>query len=154
MGLIGLLQICMTCSVVILFLRHQRFSLVSLRGILVCSLKMLQDEEIILLLENIIRGGTSSVLGDRYVKSDGNKNIFYIDSITLYGWAMSESLAYDENNFGKNVNLEDILISPHDSDFGCFIEVDLRYPDEIKEKTKNFPIFPEIKVSPQDKFSD
>ena len=31
----------------------------------------------VLLLENIIRGGISSVLGDRYVKSDENEKIIY-----------------------------------------------------------------------------
>ena len=34
-------KICTNCSIVILFWRHQIFSMFSLRGILVCSLKML-----------------------------------------------------------------------------------------------------------------
>ena len=34
----------------------------------------------ILLLENIIRGGISSIMGDRYKKSDENKKILFIDS--------------------------------------------------------------------------
>ena len=34
----------------------------------------------ILLLENNIRGGISSVMGNRYVKSNDNKKILYIDS--------------------------------------------------------------------------
>ena len=44
----------------------------------------------ILLLENNIRGGISSVMGDRYVNSDKNKKIEYIDAINLYGWTMSD----------------------------------------------------------------
>ena len=32
-----------------------------------------------------------------------------------------------------------------------FFEVDLSYPDIIREKTKNFPIFPENKAIPKDK---
>ena len=36
------------------------------------NLQTLQDKDMILLLENIIRGGISSVMGDRYVKSDEN----------------------------------------------------------------------------------
>ena len=35
------------------------------------NLQTLQDKDMILLLENIIRGGISSVLSDGYVKSDG-----------------------------------------------------------------------------------
>ena len=47
--------------------------------------------------------------------------------------------------------LEEILNTPHDSDFGYFVEVDLRYPVNIKEKTKNFPFCPEHNVIPKDK---
>ena len=49
----------------------------------------------------------------------------------LYGWAMSESLPYDEIKFDKNVNLEDILNTLDDSCIGCFVETDLRYPEEL-----------------------
>ena len=45
------------------------------------KLQTLQDEEIILISENNIRVGVSSVLGDRYVKSDGNKKILYMHSV-------------------------------------------------------------------------
>ena len=39
------------------------------------NLQTLQDKDMILLLENNIRGGISSVMGDRYVISDENKKI-------------------------------------------------------------------------------
>ena len=39
------------------------------------KLQTLQDNDLILLIENNIRGGISSVIGDRYVKSDENKKI-------------------------------------------------------------------------------
>ena len=58
---------------------------------------------------------------------------------------MSEHLPYDEIKFDNNVKLEDTLKTPDDSDLGSFIEVDLKYPDNIKEKTKHFPFAPEIK---------
>ena len=35
-----------------------------------------------------------------------------------------------------------------------FIEVDLKYPNNIKEKTKNFPFCPEIKKIDPDKNND
>ena len=37
------------------------------------NLQTLQDKDMILLLENNIRGGISSVMGDRYIKSDYDK---------------------------------------------------------------------------------
>ena len=58
---------------------------------------------------------------------------------------MSEYLPYDKMKFGKNVKLEDISKIPDDSDIGYFFEVDLNYPDIIKEKTKYFPFRPENK---------
>ena len=114
----------------------------------------LQDKGMILLSENNIRGGISSVMGDRYVKSDENKKILYIDATNSYGHSMSESLPYDEIKFDNNVELEDILNTPDDSDIGYFIEIDLKYTDNRKEKTKHFPFAPVNKKINPDDFSD
>ena len=59
------------------------------------KLQTLQDKNLILLLENNIVGGISSVLGDRYVKSDETQNLFFIDAHSLHGYALSEYLLYD-----------------------------------------------------------
>ena len=50
--------------------------------------------------------------------------------------------------------LEEILNTPDDSDIGYFLEVDLKYPVNIKEKTKNFPFCPENKKIDPDKYND
>ena len=96
------------------------------------KLQTLQDKDMILLLENIIRGSLSSVMGDRYVISDENKKILYVDANNLYGWAMSDSLLYVEIKFDNNVKLENILKNPDDSDIGYFVEVNIKYPNNIK----------------------
>ena len=49
------------------------------------KLQTLQDKDLILLLESKIRGTINSVMGDRYVVSDDNKKILYIDAINPYG---------------------------------------------------------------------
>ena len=118
------------------------------------NLQTLQDKDMILLLENNIRGGILSIMGDRYVKSDENGKDLYFDANNLYRHSMSESLPYDEIKFDNDVKLEDILNTPDDSDIGYLIEVDLKYPNNIKEKTKNFPFCPENKKISPDKFSD
>ena len=59
------------------------------------KLQTLQDKDLILLLEKIIRGGISSVMGDRYVKSDEDKKI-YMNATSLYGHSRSQLLPYDE----------------------------------------------------------
>ena len=118
------------------------------------NIQTLQDKDMILLLENNIRGGISSVMGDRYIKSDDNKKILCVDSNNLYGHSMSQPLPFDEIKFNQNIELEDILNTPDDSDVGFFIEVDLKYPNNIKEKTKNLPFAPVNKKIIPAKFSD
>ena len=84
-------------------------------------------------------------MGDRYIKSDQNKKILYVEPNNLYGLAMSEYLPCDEIKFDRNVKLEEILNTSDDSDIGYFIEVDLKYPDNINYKTKKFPFASEKK---------
>ena len=118
------------------------------------KLQTLQDKDMILLLENNIRGGISSVMGDRYIKSDGNKKILYFDANNLYGDSMSQPLPYDEIKFDNEVELEDILNTPDDSDIGYFIEFDLKYPDNIKQKAKYLPFAPVNKKINPNTFND
>ena len=61
-----------------------------------------------MVIEKILRGGISSVLQDRYVKSDANKKILYVDATNIYGWAISDSYLLKQQKFDKNVNFEDI----------------------------------------------
>ena len=79
-------------------------------------------------------------MGDRYVKRDENKKILYIDANNSYGWAMCLYLPFDEFKFVSQSKLDDILNTPDDSEYGYFIEVDLRYPNNIK-KNKTFSIY-------------
>ena len=66
------------------------------------KLQTLQDKDMILLLENNKRGGISSVMGDRYVKSDQDKKILCFDAKKLYGLPMSQYLPYDEIKLDNN----------------------------------------------------
>ena len=124
------------------------------------KLQTLQDKDLILLIENNIRGGRSSVMGDRSVKSDENKKILYMDATNLYGHSMSQFLPYDEIEMWHGhpdlyMNwLEEILNTPDDNEIGYFLEVDLKYPDDIKEKTKHFPFCPENKKNIPNKYND
>ena len=115
------------------------------------KLQTLQDKDLILLIEKNIRGGISSVMGDRYVKSDENNKIIYADATNLYGHSMSQFLPYDEiemwhghpDKYWKWLDI--ILNTPNDADIGYFLEVDLKYPDNMKQKTKYSPFCPENK---------
>ena len=67
---------------------------------------------------------------------------------------MSQPLPYDEIKFDRIVKLEEILNTPDDSDIGYFIEADLKYPDNIQEKTKKFLFAPVNKKINSDDFSN
>ena len=47
------------------------------------TLQTLQDNDLIIFIEINMRGGISCVMGDRYVKSDENKKILYMDATKL-----------------------------------------------------------------------
>ena len=117
------------------------------------KLQTLQDKDMILLIENNIRGGISSVMGDRYVKLDENKMIISMDATILYAYSMSQMLPYNEIKFEKDICLEEILKTQDDNEIGYFLKVDLKYPDNIKEKTKNCLFCPEKKINPN-KYND
>ena len=53
------------------------------------KLDYITDDKLRLLDENIMRGGPSSCLGNRYVKR-GARKIVYEDVNNLYGWSMSQ----------------------------------------------------------------
>ena len=54
------------------------------------------------------------------------EKILYSDANNSYGWAMRDSLPYDEIEFDRNVKLEDILNSAQDSNFGFIIKAKLK----------------------------
>ena len=73
---------------------------------------------------------------------------------------MSQPLPYDEiemwhGHLDHYMNwLEEVLNTPDDNEIGHFLEVDLNYPDDIKEKTKHFAFCPENKKINPDKHND
>ena len=79
-------------------------------------------------------------MGDKYVISDDSKTIIYIDATNLYGHSMSQMLLYDEIEMWHGHpdlymnELEEISNNPDDNDVGFFVEVDLKYADDTKEK--------------------
>ena len=83
------------------------------------------------------------------------KKIIYMDATNLNGHSMIQPLPYDELDMWHGhpdlymTWLEEILNTPDDSDIVFFVEVDIKYPDNMKEKTKNFPYCPENEVLPK-----
>ena len=92
-------------------------------------------------------------MDDRYVKSDENKKIIIMDATNLHGHSMSQMLPYEGIEMWHGLpdlymnNLEEIVNTPDDNDVGYFMEVDLKYHDNIKKKTKYFPFAPKKSFS-------
>ena len=116
------------------------------------TLQALQDKDMILILENNIKGGISDVMGYRYVKSDDNEKILFFGANNLYGHSTSQPLPHDEIEMWHghpdlHMNkLQELLITPDDSDLGYLVEVDLRKSDIIKKKQKFFHFGLRIKL--------
>ena len=113
------------------------------------EIETLQDPDMILLFENLKKGGISLILGDRHCLANNkyiegfDKNlpsnfIFYIDQNNLYGNAMSENLPLNNLKWEN----EDYYYTGKP----CFVECDLIYTNEAKMKTWKYPLMPE-KVS-------
>ena len=108
------------------------------------NLQTLQDKDLNVTLENNISGVQSCVMGVRHVKSDDNKKISYIDANNIYGHFMSQPLPYDETEMWHGHpdlymnKLEKLINTSNASDIGYFVEVDLRDPDNLKEKQRIF----------------
>ena len=90
----------------------------------------------------------------RYIESDENTKLLYIDANNLYGWAMSQYLptgTFEKLYFPQQYELEqiveDLRFIPDNNPYGFFIECDLEYP---AEKTENFPLCPyQTKADPE-----
>ena len=115
-----------------------------------------------------IRGGVSSILGNRivecnnkllnpllnqpifkmgnipFVKQRTENHLLYYDAVGLYSVAMCKPLPTGEMEWCTA-----LTYTPSTSDsLGYIYEVDLHYPDNIKEKSKYYPLCPE-KVKPE-----
>ena len=59
------------------------------------KLQTLQGKDLVLSIEKNVRGGISSLMSDRYAKSEYKWKTLDIDANNLYDCGMSEYLAYD-----------------------------------------------------------
>ena len=112
----------------------------------------LSDIDQHLFIEKGLRGGISYI-AERYSKAnkeycpdyDPKKSstfIPYLHTKNLYGWAMNEYLPYCTSEWLENMVNYDIMSINDKSPIGCFLEVDLQYPDNLLELHNDFPLAP------------
>ena len=118
------------------------------------KLDYITDDKLRLLLENNMRGGPSSCMGNRYVKR-GERKIVYEDMNNLYGWSMSQYLPtgdFREIEVTRS-SVKRTLRTPDNDDHVFLIECDLEHPSSIHKKPKYFPFLPDKKTPKVEDFS-
>ena len=101
-----------------------------------------------------MRGGISCICKwhnkseNKYTRSNHKnkrkKFISYWDANNLHGWAMSQALPYGEFDWLSKKEINGFCLnSISDSSVGCFLEVDLEYPDELHDLHIDYPLAPE-----------
>ena len=100
------------------------------------------------------RGGICGIMGDKIVNNGetwtkSHRNIWYIDTNNLYGYAMMQKLPYKDIQFTTNTTLDPrsgfldtILNTPDDSDHDYSIVCDIDYTNECKERTEQLALMP------------
>ena len=79
------------------------------------KLQTLQAKGLFLIFEIIIHGAISSVIRDRYIKSDETKKMLCIDANILYGPSISQHLLIDEIKAHRDIKVKAILSYPDES---------------------------------------
>lgn len=134
------------------------------------KLELLSDPDMLLMVENGIRGGISMIshryskANNKYMGSDYDPNkpskfITYLDSNNLYGWAMSKALpthGFKWMNESELANWKSVTstsgsassasgtcASSSKEGVGAILEVDLEYPKELHDLHNCYPLAPE-----------
>ena len=120
------------------------------------ELELLSDIDMLLMVENGIRGGIS-IISNRYGEAnnkymkDFNKNklskfLMYLDANNLYGCAMSEKLPTNgfkwltDKEIQKLYNNQIVQVWEKTP---CILEVDLEYLEELHDAHNDYPFCPE-----------
>ena len=121
-----------------------------------CELTLLNDPAMFEIMNRNLRGGVSMIMkrhaqannkymGDAFDPNKSSSYIMYLDANNLYGWAMSESLPYDDFQWlsAEECQAIDWRVQTEDQEYGYFVECDLVYPDELHDAHNDYPLAPE-----------
>ena len=120
------------------------------------ELELLSDLDMLLMVENGIRGGIS-IISNRYGEAnnkymkDYNKNkpskyLMYLDANNLYGCAMSEKLPTHGFKWLSNKEIQKLYnnqVVQVWERYPCILEVDLEYPEKLHDSNNDYPFCPE-----------
>ena len=121
------------------------------------KLELLSDEEMLLMIEEGIRGGISIIsnrygeANNKYMRKGFNKNkpskyLMYLDAYNLYGGAMSEKLPTHGFKWLLDGEIEKLFnnqVLQVWEKIPCILEVDLEYPENLHDLHNDYPFCPE-----------
>jgi len=129
------------------------------------KLQLLDDIDMVLMIENGIRGGVS-LISKKYAKANNphvpdydpskpNTWITYLDMNNLYGTCMSDPLPEKDFEWLSEDRIQslDILSIDDNAETGYIFEVDLEYPPHLHDQDSDFPVCPETLTITQDMLS-
>ena len=118
------------------------------------ELELLTDLDMHLFIERGMMGGISMVskrharannpLVEGYNPAKPTSYITYLDANNLYGWAMSQPLPKGGFHWKRAMPTEEQImkIGPN-AKKGWILEVDLEYPEDLRDSHKDYPLAPE-----------
>ena len=115
------------------------------------DIELLTDREHLEMVENMVRGGVASVFDKKFFKANNryvaehNYNTYgvLLDANNLYGGIMEKfPLPISSFETAQEFNLERILATTNDSEYGFVLEVDLHYPVRLHDGHEDFPLAP------------
>ena len=118
------------------------------------DLHLLTVREQLELVENMMRGGVSSIYEQRlfqanncnlpnYVASKPSTYALMLDANNLYGGVMqNDHLPLKDFALDAHITLEEVLKISSTAQHGHIIEVDIDYPHEFHEARQDFPLAP------------
>ena len=120
------------------------------------KLELLSNIDMLLMIENGIRGGVSMVsnrygkANNKYMKNFNKKKLIkylaYLDANNLYGWAMLQKLPVGGFKWMTNKEIENLFNNQIVQEWEktpCILEVDLIYPEELHDLHNDYPLCPE-----------
>ena len=118
------------------------------------ELELLSDIDMLRMVEQGIRGGTSTVstrysranniyMGKAFDASKPSSFITYLDAVNLYGWAMSKPLPVSCFKWMSQEELNNWKSSSSKKGEGCILKVDLEYPKDLHDLHSDYPLAPQ-----------
>ncbi|KAL6416835.1 hypothetical protein ACFW04_013141 [Cataglyphis niger] len=114
--------------------------------------ELLTDIDMVMFMERGTRGGLSQC-SNRYARANNkylqsynplepSSYLMYFDVNNLYGWAMCQSLPYEDFRWIEDVSSVDLMSVMPNSPISYILEVDLAYPSNLHDSHTDLPFFP------------